>query len=112
VLFLAANSLGRWLLWGALALIAGLTLAEALMWWWALHVKLLVPAEKLNSGRLLVKSSGGEQQIEVRVRARPSWVRKAAGWTIAGLLLAIELGAVVWIVLSIAGYSITLPGLL
>lgn len=111
VLFLAANSLGRWLVWGVLALAAGLVLAEVLMWWWALHVRLLVPAERLNSGRLLVQSSGGEQQIELRVKARPSWARKAIGWTLAGLLMAAELGAVVWIVLTLAGYSITLPGL-
>jgi hypothetical protein len=106
VVFLAASSLGKQLLLGLVALAGALLLLEVLMWWWAIHVRLLVPTEKLNSGRLLVKSSGGEQQIEVRVKSRPSWLRKAVGWTVAALLMSVQLGAAVWIVLTFFGYDV------
>ena len=108
VLFLAASSIGKQLLMGFVALAGALVLLEVLMWWWAIHVRLLVPTEKLNLGRLLVKSSGGEQQIEVRVKARPSWLRKAVGWTVAALLMAAQLAVAVWIVLTLFGYEIVL----
>ena len=81
------------------------------MWLWAWHVRLLVPTEKLNTGRVLVKTSGGEEQIEVRAKARPSWARRAFGWTLAAVLVAVELAAVAWIALALTGASITLPGL-
>ncbi len=109
VVLLVASSLGKMLLTGLLALAAVLFVAEALIWWWAMHVKLLVPAEKLNSGKLLVKSSGGEQQIEVRVRARPSAMRKAFGWVLAVGLFAGEIALVAWAALSLAGY-LPIPG--
>lgn len=109
VVLLVASSLGKMLLTGLLALAAGLLVAEVLIWWWAMHVRLLVPAEKLNSGKLLVKSSGGEQQIEVRVRARPSAARKVAGWVLAAALFAGEIALVAWAALTWAGY-LPLPG--
>ena len=62
---------------------------QALCWlWrghvlWAQHVRLLVPAEKVNTGRLMVKSTGGDNIIEVKVLARPSWVQRSAGWLFA-----------------------------
>jgi hypothetical protein len=92
------------LLTGLLALAAGLLVAEVLIWWWAMHVRLFVPAERLNSGKLLVKSSGGEQQIEVRVRARPSAARKIAGWVLAAAFFVGEIALVAWAALTWAGY--------
>jgi serine/threonine protein kinase, bacterial len=106
ILLLLASSLGRYLPWMLGAAAGALVLAQGLMWWWALHVRLLVPAEKLNSGSLLVKSSGGEQKIEVRVKAQPSWVRTALGWVIAALLMFAELAALMWILLTMMGYEI------
>ncbi len=111
LLLLAGSTLGKTLLWGFAAVVGALLAFEALIWLWAAHVRLLVPAEKLNTGRLLVKSSGGEQQIEVRAMARPSWARKAIGWTMALLLLTVEVGAIVWAALTLLGLEIPLPGL-
>jgi len=108
ILLLVASSLGQYLLWTLGAAAGALLLAQGLMWWWALHVRLLVPAEKLNSGSLLVKSSGGEQKIEVRVKARPAWARTALGWSIAALLMFAELAAVMWILLTLMGYNIAI----
>jgi hypothetical protein len=84
------------------------------MWLWAQHVRFLVPREKLNTGRLVVKSSGGDQHIEVRVMARPSWIRRAFGWTLAALLMAAEIGTVAWVALALARVdlpTIPIPGL-
>ena len=103
VLFLAASSFGRFV-WPALgAIVLALLLSEGLMWLWAMHVKMFVPAVKLNTGRLVVKSSGGEEQIDVRVVAHPSWIRKALGWALSVLFLGAELGAVAWIVIWVVG---------
>ncbi|MFL5735390.1 MAG: hypothetical protein ACJ78Q_19700, partial [Chloroflexia bacterium] len=60
----------------------------------------------LNSGSLLVKSSGGEQKIELRVKARPSWARTTMGWVSAGLLMLAELAVVMWVLLTVLGYDI------
>jgi serine/threonine protein kinase len=111
VLLLAVSSLGRTLLWGLAATVGTLLLLEGLMWLWAMHVQLLVPAAKLNTGRLLVKSSGGDQQIEVRVVARPSSIRRAFGWSVALVLFMAELAAAAWIVLLLAGWDVPLLGL-
>ena len=108
VVVLVANSLGQYLLWALGAAAGVLLLTQGLMWWWALHVRLLVPAGKLNSGSLLVKSSGGEQQIEVRVKAQPAWARLALGWITAGLLMFAELVALMWILLTLMGYEIVI----
>jgi hypothetical protein len=111
VLLLAVSSLGRTLLWGLAATVGVLLLLEALMWLWAMHVQMLVPAPQVNTGRILVKSSGGDQQIDVRVMARPSSMRTAVGWLIALVLFVAELAAATWIVLLLAGWDIALPGL-
>jgi hypothetical protein len=101
LLLLVASSLGRTLLWAMAGAVVLLLVAEALLLLWSWHVKMLVPAEHLNTGRLLVKSSGGDQQIEVRVMARPSGVRKALGWTMALVLLTAELAGIAWLVISV-----------
>ncbi len=112
LLLLVASSLGRILLWGLAGAVGVILLAEALLWLWSLHVKLLVPSDRLNTGRLWVKSSGGDQQIEVRVMARPSWIRRAAGWTMALVLLTAELAGVAWLVLTLVGVQlgVSIPG--
>ncbi|MDQ3707208.1 MAG: serine/threonine protein kinase [Chloroflexota bacterium] len=101
LLLLVASSLGRTLLWATAGAVVLLLVAEALLLLWSWHVKMLVPAEHLNTGRLLVKSSGGDQQIEVRVMARPSGVRKALGWTMALVLLTAELAGLAWLVINV-----------
>nr|MDQ5827052.1 serine/threonine protein kinase [Chloroflexota bacterium] len=101
LLLLVASSLGRTLLWAMGGAVVLLLVAEALLLLWSWHVKMLVPAERLNTGRLLVKSSGGDQQIEVRVMARPSGVRKALGWTMALVLLTAELAGLAWLVITV-----------
>jgi hypothetical protein len=112
VLLLAGSSLGMTLWWGIGAVIGVLLLAEVLMWVWALHVRLLVPAEKLNTGRLVVKSSGGDEQIEVRALARPSLARKAFGWSVALLLMLAEALVVIWTALAlVGGFNPPLPGM-
>jgi hypothetical protein len=89
-----------WALAGALVLLVA---AEALLLLWSWHVKMLVPTERLNTGHLTVKSSGGDQhQIEVKVMARPSWMRRALGWTMALVLLTAELAGLVWLVTTVA----------
>lgn len=113
LLLLVASSLGRVLLWGLAGTVGALLLAEALLWLWSVHVRFLVPSERLNTGRLWVKSSGGDQQIEVRVMARPSWIRKAAGWTMALVLLTAELAGATWLALTLVGVplGVIIPGL-
>jgi serine/threonine-protein kinase len=101
LLLLVASSLGRTLLWAMAGAVVLLLAAEALLLLWSWHVKMLVPAERLNTGRLLVKSSGGDQQIEVRVMARPSRARKALGWTMALVLLTAELAGLAWLVITV-----------
>ncbi|HVF98230.1 MAG TPA: serine/threonine-protein kinase, partial [Chloroflexia bacterium] len=59
LLLLVASSLGRTLLWAMAGAVTLLVVAEALLLLWSWHVKMLVPAEQLNTGRLLVKSAGG-----------------------------------------------------
>jgi serine/threonine protein kinase len=101
VLLLVASSAGQLLLLGLAAVVGALVIIEAVMWLWALQVRLLVPTEKLNTGRLVVQSSGGEQQVQVTVKARPSWLLVAAGWTMAATAMTVELGLVVWAALSL-----------
>ena len=112
VLLLVGSSLGRTLFWVVAAAVALLLLSEGLMWLWAQHVRFLVPREKLNTGRLVVKSSGGgDQHIEVKVVARPSSVRRAFGWAMAGVLMAAEIAAVAWAALALGGANLPIPGL-
>ena len=101
LLLLVASSVDELLLLGLAVVVIALIVSEALMWLWALHARLLVPAEKLNTGRLVVKSSGGEQQIEVRVKARPSQLRIATGWAMVATLMSAELGSVAWLVYAL-----------
>lgn len=109
LLVLVGNSFGRMLLLGLAAVVGSLLLFEGLMWLWAQHVRLLVPAEKLNTGRILVKSSGGDQQIEVKVVARPSWLQRTVGWSIALVLFVVEIALVTWVALTFAGVRLPLP---
>jgi serine/threonine protein kinase len=103
LLLLVASSLGRTLLWAMAGAVTLLVVAEALLLLWSWHVKMLVPAERLHTGRLLVKSAGDQQQIEVKVMARPSWLRRALGWTMALVLLTLEIAVIAWIVMTVAG---------
>jgi hypothetical protein len=106
LLLLAASSLGRWLIWGVIGTVGALLLLEGLMWLWAWHVRTLVPADRLNTGRIVLKSQAGDQHIEVRAVARPSWARKALGWATALLLFTIEVSVGIWIVLALAGIDV------
>ena len=111
LLVLAGSALGKMLPWALVGAVAGVAALELLIWVWTWHVRYLVPTERLNTGRLMVKSSEGDRQIEVRAMARPSRARRAAGWTGAMLLLLVEVAAVAWIVLTIAGVTVSVPGL-
>jgi serine/threonine-protein kinase len=111
LLVLVGSSFGRMLLLGLAGTVGALILFEALMWLWAQHVRLMVPAERLNTGRIVVKSSGGDQQIDVKVLARPSWLQRAAGWSAALILFVAEVALATWALLSIAGITIPLPTL-
>jgi hypothetical protein len=111
LLLLVTSSLGRNLLLGVAGFVGGLLVLEGLMWLWAQHVRLLVPTEKLNTGKIMVKSSGGDQNIEVRVLARPSWLQKAAGWSVALLLFVAEVALVSWGILALAGINLPMPSL-
>ncbi len=108
LLLLLVGTLGRILLTTAAVAIGGLLVLEGLMWLWAQHVRLLVPSERVNTGRLMVKSSGGDSSIEVRVLARPSWVQRTVGWSIALLLFVTEIVLATWTVLSLFGIEIPL----
>jgi hypothetical protein len=94
----------------AAVVVGGLLVLEALMWLWAQHVRLLVPAEKMNTGRLMVKSSGGDSSIEVRVLARPSWMERSIGWSIALVLFVTEISLATWLVLSVFGVKLPFGG--
>jgi len=109
LLVLVGSSFGRTLLLVGAGVVGALILFEALMWLWAQHVRLLVPTERVNTGRIVVKSSGGDQQIDVKVLARPSWLRRATGWSIALLLFVVEIALVTWVVLTFVGVSVPLP---
>lgn len=106
LIVLVTSSFGRTLLTGAALALGGLLALEGLMWLWAKHVRLLVPAEKVNTGRLMVKSSNGDGSIEVRVLARPSWAQRTWGWTIALVLFVLEITLVTWLVLSLTGFRL------
>lgn len=106
LLVLVAGTFGRTLLTVGAVVVGGLLVLEALMWLWAQHVRLLVPAEKVNTGRLMVKSSGGDSSIEVRVLARPSWVERSVGWSIALVLFVTEISLVTWLALSVFGWRL------
>jgi hypothetical protein len=107
LLVLVASSLGRMLLWGLAGTLGAILVVEALLLLWSLHVRLLVPSSRLNTGRLWVKSSSGDEQIEVRVMAQPSWIRKASGWTMALVLLTAELAGLAWLILALAGVPVS-----
>jgi hypothetical protein len=109
LLFLFASAAGRLLMWVALAAVGLVVLAEVLVWMWSRHVRFLVPASRLNTGKLVVKSNEGDRHIEVRVMARPAIMRTILGWTFAGLIFMAELAIVAWIVLNLAGVNVTLP---
>jgi serine/threonine protein kinase len=109
LLVLFGSAFGRTLLLVGAGAVGALLLFEALMWLWSQHVRLLVPAERLNTGRIVVKSSGGDQQIDVKVLARPSWLQRTAGWSAALILFIIEVGLVTWVVLTFAGITVPLP---
>jgi serine/threonine protein kinase len=109
LLLLVGGALGRNLLMGLAGVVGALLALEGLMWLWAQHVRLLVPAEKVNTGRLMVKSSGGDNSIEVKVLARPSWIQRSAGWLLALILFTIEVSLTTWAILSIFGIEIPLP---
>jgi serine/threonine protein kinase len=108
LLLLVGGALGRTLLMGMAGVVGALLALEGLMWLWAQHVRLLVPAEKINIGRLMVKSSGGDNSIEVKVLARPSWIQRYAGWLFALVLFTIEVSLTTWAILSIFGIEIPL----
>ena len=110
LIVLVTSSLGRTLLTVVAAVVGGLLVLEGLMWLWAQHVRLLVPTEKVNTGRLMLKSTGGDRSIEVRVLARPSWAQRAAGWSLALLLFVIEITLVTWIALSLFGNMLPFGG--
>jgi hypothetical protein len=107
LLVVVAKAFNGTLLAGVAAVFGGLLVLEVLMWLWSKHVRLLVPAEKVNTGRIIVKSSGGDSSIEVRVLARPSWVERTTGWSIALLLFVAEIVLVTWGVLL--GFGIQMP---
>ena len=111
LLFLFASAAGRLLMWGALAIVGAVILAEALIWLWTRHARIFVPTPRENTGKLLVKSNDGDRHIEVRVLAKPSGLRTALGWTLAALFFIVEIATVTWIALSLAGVSVTLPGM-
>jgi serine/threonine protein kinase len=109
LLVLVGSSFGRTLLLVGVGAVGSLLLFEGLMWLWAQHVQLLVPSERVNTGRIVVKSSGGDQQIEVKVLARPSWLQRTAGWSVALLLFMVEIALVTWVALTFVGIEIPLP---
>jgi hypothetical protein len=110
LIVLVTSSLGGTLLTVLAAVVGGLLVLEGLMWLWAQHVRLLVPTEKVNTGRLMLKSTDGDSSIEVRVLARPSWAQRAAGWSLALLLFVIEITLVTWIALSLFGARLPFSG--
>jgi hypothetical protein len=109
LLVLVGSSFGRTLLLVGAGAVGSLLLFEGLMWLWARHVQLLVPSERVNTGRIVVKSSGGDQQIEVKVLARPSWLQRTVGWSVALLLFIAEIALATWLVLALVGIEIPLP---
>jgi hypothetical protein len=111
LLVLVGSSFGRTLLLAGAAAVGSLFVFEGLMWLWAQHVQLFVPSERVNTGRIVVKSSGGDQQLEVKVLARPSWLQRTAGWSIALLLFVAEIALVTWLALTLVGVTLPLPRL-
>jgi serine/threonine-protein kinase len=90
----------------AFALAAGLLLGMAVgiaqIWLWlvALQVGWFVPAPRQNIGYVQVDTQGGGRRlVEVRVLARPGFVRAALGWMLVSLLLIAELVGLGWLVL-------------
>jgi serine/threonine protein kinase len=70
-------------------------LAAVQIWLWlvARHVRWFVPAPLMNQGTVIIDSNGGQRRLEVRVLARPSWVRRALAWFVLTVLLIGELVA-------------------
>jgi hypothetical protein len=78
------------------ALLGGV-LAAAQVWLWlvARHVRWFVPAPRMNEGTVIIDSNGGQRRLEVRVLARPSWLRRALAWVVLTVLLIGELVAAI-----------------
>jgi hypothetical protein len=90
----------------ALALAAGLLLGMATgitqLWLWlvAVQVGWFVPAPRQNIGYVQVDTQGGGRRlVEVRVLARPGFLRAALGWLLVSLLLIAELVGLGWLIL-------------
>jgi hypothetical protein len=66
----------------------------------AWQVAWFVPAPRQHVGQVRVESNGGTRQIEVRMLARPGFLRKALGWGLATLLLLAELVALGWFLIN------------
>jgi serine/threonine-protein kinase len=88
-----------------LAMAAGLLLGmgsgitQLWLWWVARHVAWFVPAPRQNVGYVQVESNAGARRVEVRVLARPGFLRLALGWLLVSLLLITELVVLGWAVL-------------
>ena len=81
------------LLNGVAALAGVLVAVQIWLWLVARHVRWFVPAPLMNQGTVIIDSNGGQRRVEVRVLARPSWVRRALAWFVLTVLLIGELVA-------------------
>jgi hypothetical protein len=90
----------RPLLFAAGLLLGGATaISQVLLLLVAWQVSWFVPAPRQHVGQVRVETNGGTGQIEVRMLARPGFVRKALGWLVATLLLLAELVALGWLLI-------------
>jgi hypothetical protein len=87
------------------ALLGGV-LAAAQVWLWlvARHVRWFVPAPRMNEGTVIIDSNGGQRRLEVRVLARPSWLRRAlAGFVLTVLLIGELVAAILGLLALLSG---------
>lgn len=97
IAFVAADPPARPLLFAAGLLLGGATIiCQGLLMLVAWQVSWFVPAPRQHIGQVQVETNGGTRQIEVRMLARPGFLRKALGWVLATLLLLAELVALGW----------------
>lgn len=91
-------------LFASIGLLIGLLVAvQVLFWLVARHVRWFIPAPLVNQGEVVIDSNGGQRRLEVRVLARPSWLRTAAAWLLLTVLLVGELVAAPLLILHTLG---------
>jgi len=87
----------------ALVLLAVAGLAQGILWLAAQQARYLVVGPTLISSNLQFKYSTGTLDVPVQVQVVPSRLELGLRWLAVGILVAVEIGVVLWIMLRMWG---------